>query len=181
MNLLSYKALVKLVKDGCIMNVLPEMINGTSIDVTLGRNILIEKSEFGGTTIDISKREPLQTIPYTMTDDHGYILEPGEFILAETQQYFNLPLYISAEYKLKSSMGRAALEHLNAGWCDPGWNGSVHTLELKNMSRYHNIRIKPGMPIGQMIFIKHEPVPVANSYSIRGRYNNDTTVKGMKP
>lgn len=93
---------------------------------------------------------------------------------------FNLPNHISAEYKLKSSLARSGIDHANAGWADAGWNGSVLTLEFKNVTRYHTIRLHAGDRIGQMVFFRHVEVPEWASYSKRGRYNGDTTVKGVK-
>ena len=110
----------------------------------------------------------------------GFSLEPGEFILASSIEVFNLPPDISAQYRLKSSMARIGLEHLNAGHCDAGWNGSVLTLELKNVTRYHAIHLQAGDPIGQMVFWRHEPVPADKSYAARGRYNGDGSVSGIK-
>ena len=104
-------------------------------------------------------------------------LEPNQFILAQTVEMFNLPLDISAEYKLKSSMARIGLEHLNAGWADAGWHGSVLTLELKNISQCQRIRIRPGDAIGQIVFFRHKPVPYEKSYAARGRYNKDMTFR----
>ena len=116
-----------------------------------------------------------QAIPY-----HGVTLFPGQFMLAQSIEVFNLPNNVSAEYKLKSSMARVGLEHLTAGWADAGWSNSVLTLELKNMTQHHPIRIRPGDTIGQMTFFEHEEVPQDRSYSTRGRYNGDISVSGAK-
>ena len=70
---------------------------------------------------------------------------------------------------------------MNAGWCDPGWNGSALTMELKNMLRFHSIRLREHDSIGQMVFFRVSPVPEQNSYAAVGRYNNDTSVTGVKP
>jgi deoxycytidine triphosphate deaminase len=105
---------------------------------------------------------------------------PGAFILAHSREVFNLPSDISAEYKLKSSMARIGLNHLNAGWCDSFWSGSVLTLELHNTTQNHAIQLRMGDPIGQMVFFRHAPVPEESSYKVRGRYNNDKTVSGIK-
>jgi dCTP deaminase len=110
----------------------------------------------------------------------GIIMQSNDFILAQSIEVFNLPEDISAQYRLKSSMARIGLEHLNAGHCDAGWNGSVLTLELKNVTRYHAIHLKAGDPIGQMVFWRHEPVPADKSYAARGRYNGDMTVAGVR-
>jgi len=181
MTLLSYFELLDLVDSNVIGSVDYEAINATSIDIHLGKKILWEDAGCPRCQpiIDYSRREPVTYNEHIM-DDEGWVLEPGDFILAQSVQVFNLPDNISAEYKLKSSMARIGLEHMNAGWCDAGWNGSVLTLELKNMTQFHNIRIRPGDPIGQMIFFRHHEVPANASYASRGRYNGDTEVKGIK-
>lgn len=178
MTLLSYNELVGLVDDNVIGPVKYESINATSIDIHLGDKILWEDDEVNR-IIDYRRREPVTYNEYLMDAD-GWVLEPGDFILAQSLEVFNLPNNISAEYKLKSSMARIGLEHMNAGWCDAGWNGSVLTLELKNMTQYHSIRIRPGDAIGQMIFFRHDAVPQDASYATRGRYNGDSEVKGIK-
>ena len=77
-------------------------------------------------------------------------------------------------------MARIGLDHLNAGWCDAGWHGSVLTLEFKNCSRNHEIILQVGDLIGQVIFFSHEEVPEGKDYSARGNYNGDKTVTGAK-
>lgn len=175
--LLSHEELRRIVEQEIITPVDVKDINAASIDIHLGDTILWEDKQAG--TVDFRKREPVAFNEYVM-DENGYLLEPGDFILAQSREVFNLPNWLSAEYKLKSSMARIGLEHMNAGWCDAGWNGSVLTLELKNMCQHHSIRIRPGDAIGQMIFFRHEPVAQEASYASRGRYNGDKTVKGIK-
>lgn len=183
MSLMSYRGLMHLVMDGVVRGADPEQVNASSIDIRLGQAIMVERSSdaYGDEPylVDVSERQGLIMDKFYMGSE-GYTLEPGEFILAQSLETFHLPSTISAEYKLKSSMARAGLEHLNAGWCDSGWAGSVLTLELKNMTRSHALRIKPGMLIGQMVFFAHEIVPHDRSYATRGRYNNDTEVTGVK-
>lgn len=186
MSLLSHTQLRALVEQKVICNVRPEQINASSIDITLGRYVLLESSwdvKMGHHPRYVSLRErtPLHTIKHDFLEDGPLMLLPGMFVLAQSIQVFNLPNHISAEYKLKSSMARVGLEHLNAGWCDAGWNGSVLTLELKNMTRWHTIGLNYGDAIGQMVFFTHEPVAPENSYATRGRYNGDAEVRGIKP
>lgn len=188
MSVLNHPELAQLVQRKVITNVEPSQINAASIDVTLGHHLLIEELQ-GDTQIDLHKsylvdlraRTPIHTRSYTMPSDDGYLLRPGEFILAHTRELFFLPNNICCEYKLKSSMARVGLEHLTAGWCDPGWHGSALTLELKNMTRNHVIRIRPGDRIGQVVFFATRPVPADKTYAAKGRYNNDRTVMGVKP
>ena len=175
--LLSYNRLVKLVEDEVITPVEHDQINSASIDVTLDKTILLEGDSF--VPVDLAKKKNIDVIRYEMPKD-GYVLAPGAFILASTIEVFNLPNNISSEYKLKSSMARNGLEHLNAGWADAGWNGSKLTLELKNMTKSHYLQIKQGMRIGQMVFFEHEPVPEDRSYAARGQYNGQEEVTASK-
>ena len=179
--LLSHNRLVQLAMAGVINGVKDEHINSASIDITLGKNILIERRPLDGEAkISLKNRDPLFMGPHNLEQDGPYALHPGQFILAQSDQIFNLPPNISCEYKLKSSMARIGLEHLNAGWCDAGWHGSVLTLELKNMTSFHWIELEAGVGIGQMVFYEHEEVPADRSYAVRGRYNKDQTVHGIK-
>lgn len=183
MSLLSYNRLCELVSTKVITNVEKEQINSTSIDITLGNKILREEALIGSAAtrqiVSLKDRDPLQ-MAEIYCDDAPFFLYPGDFILAQSEQMFNLPNTISAEYKLKSSMARIGLEHMNAGWCDAGWNGSVLTLELKNMTRNHVIVLHAGVGIGQIVFFEHEAVPDDRSYAKRGRYNGDKSVQGIK-
>lgn len=179
MTLLSHPELVELVKQGIITNVKPEQINAASIDLTLGDFVLLEDWPLHP-KLPIRLREREKLSMAKMPTRAGFILDPGDFILTHTQQVFNLPGHISAEYKLKSSMARVGLNHCLAGWADAGWNGSVLTLELMNVTRHHKIEIKEGDAIGQMIFYRHTPVPADRSYAARGSYNNDKTAEGPR-
>lgn len=180
MSLLSYNQLCRLIDTGVIENSCYENVNSASIDIVLGDTIMIEIPK--QKTINMLDKNAGHLETFVMTEK-GYVISPGGFILAHTKEVFNLPNNISAEYKLKSTMARNALNHFTAGWCDAGWNGSVLTLEFKNDSQYHSIFIKPGMKCGQMVFFGHEAVPDERSYATRGSYNNDKSVsagKGLK-
>ena len=175
--LLSYNELCELIDQRVLENSSYDNVNSASIDLTLGNHF---KVEIPGKSISFALREPMDMVDHYIADGGVFALEPGEFCLAHTKEIFNLPDWLSGEYKLKSSMARIGLEHLNAGWCDAGWNGSVLTLEFKNMSNYHTILLSPGDKIGQIVFFKHEPVPKDRSYAARGRYNQDKKVSGIK-
>jgi len=180
MSLLSYNELCGLVQRGVITNVAPEQINAASIDITLGEKILFERAHNRPLAVSLKNRDALLFDEFAMQTSRGIGLTPGQFVLAHSQQVFNLPEDISCEYKLKSSMARMGLEHLNAGWCDAGWNGSVLTLELKNITQYHTILLEKGDRIGQMVFFRHARVPSDRSYAARGSYNGDKTATPTK-
>ena len=178
--LLSYNRLVKLVEDG-VINADPENINGASIDITLGGVFKFEDAYIGNSKTDITLESVnMSTIDKRLLDSPGVILPPYEYCLAETREVFNLPNNIAAEYKLKSSMARNGLNHLLAGWCDPGFHNSTLTLELHNVNKHHAIMLKPGMKIGQMIFYEVDPVPEEASYKKKGQYNNQKGAQESK-
>lgn len=179
MSLLSYNELCLLVEQNVITDVQPDQINGTSIDVRLGNEILIERSGDTLSVVDPFRRTNFAHNKLNIQDYH-YDLAPGEFVLAHTIEKFNLPSNISAEFRLKSSGARSGLNNLFACHCDPGWHGSSLTLELKNELRYHPIRLTHGMFIGQMLFHRVEPVPAEKDYAARGRYINDAGVSNVK-
>ena len=184
--LLSYSQLLDLVDAGVITNIDKALINSASIDIRLGPKVLIEhchvndKGQRELHRVSLRDKEQLQMREYDLSKDGPLVLFPGEFILAHSVEVFNLPNTISCEYMEKSSMARIALNHLKAGWCDAGWNGSVLTLELQNVSRGHEIVLHYMDKIGQMIFFQHEEVPSDKSYAIRGRYNNNKSVSGVR-
>lgn len=180
--LLSYDELLKDVLATGVLTPVPlENVNQTSIDVTLGRVLQSEDTPLSRFGVDLGKREALAMIEHFMDGPQGWLLEPGQFILAHTAEMFDMPLDLSAEFRLKSSAARMGLSHALAVWIDPGFHGSTLTLELHNISRYHTIRLRAGDKIGQIIFHRHAPVPAKESYGVRGAYNNDKSASPTKP
>jgi dCTP deaminase len=177
--LLSHHHLHHLVADGILENALVENINPASIDVRLGRTILREGTANDG-PVDLAKKQSVNWEEITLEDNDYYLLLPGEFILAQTIEVFNLPDYIAGEFRLKSTAARNGLDQALAVWLDPGWSGSVLTIELRNNLREHALILRPGQKIGQCIFYLCYPVPSAASYSVRGQYNNDLKAQGGK-
>ena len=179
--LISYNELCEFAERGVIAPVDPKDINGTSIDVHLGPKILAEcrYPELSYPTVSLRDKENVTWYEVDITNDF-YNLYPGEFILAHTVEVFDLPADISAEFKLNSSGARIGLDNALATWADPRWHGSTLTLELRNNTRNHIIRLHHGCRIGQMIFHRSEPVPEEKSYAVRGRYNKDVSAQPVK-
>lgn len=189
MSLLSHDEIEDLVDLEIVEYSDKALINSASLDIRIGMEILIERplpiyqaddSKCGLRRVSLKNRDPLNMITWNLKTQGPFVLYPGEFILAHSHEVFNLPNHISAQYTLKSSMARIGLEHLNAGWCYAGWNGSSLTLELKNITRYHEIVIEYLDKIGQLIFFRHKAVKDEHSYANKGRYNGDRGVSGAK-
>ena len=177
--LLSHHLLHHIVADGILEGADPANINPASIDVRLGNAILYEGRE-PLPPVDLAKKEAVCWKELTLADDDFYVLHPGEFILAQTMETFNLPDHIAGEFRLKSTGARNGLDQALAVWLDPGWHGSVLTIELRNNLRNQSLILQPGMKIGQVIFYLCYPVPPSASYSVAGQYNNDMKVQGGK-
>lgn len=158
----------ELCRAGMVVPYNPAMLNPASLDVTLGDALLIE-----------SAQSPAM-VPYPLrdhTEEHPYWAQPGQFVLGCTAEMFFLPNTVEAEFVLKSTRGRQGYQHMLSGYCDPGWNESVLTVELHNSRQLHPIPLWPGMRIGQMKFSRLA-VPPRHSYAVTGRYNGHRTVMG---
>ncbi len=101
--------------DGMVPNYDEALINPASLDLRLGDTIMIESAE------NLNMR-PLSIAG--RTSDNPYELKPGQFILAQTIEVFNMPENIAGLFFLKSSRAREGYENLHAGYADPGWHGS---------------------------------------------------------
>lgn len=185
MSLLSYLELRQEVQNMVMAPVPDSHVNASSIDVTLGPTVLKEVPhpdvpEDEVWVLELRERSPMTLVERAITDE-PLILLPGEFVLAHTAEVFHMPLHLSAEFRLKSSVARMGLSHALAVWCDPGWNNAVLTLELHNISQFHGIALRAGDKIGQMVFHRHATVPKAASYAARGSYNSDRSASASKP
>ena len=168
--------------DGQVVPINEALINASSIDITLGENIFVEAydNNVDQQIIDLSEGKFMDMDKISIKNS-PYLLEPGDFILAESEQYFNLPNSIAGLYVLKSTLARNGLNHLNAGWCDPGFHDSKLTLELQNVTKYHTWRLRCGMKIGQIFFLKGKLVPQDKSYAKKGQYNKlDSVAQGKQ-
>ena len=80
--ILSDFQIAQLIADGMVENHLPELVNPASLDLRLGNIIMIESAASRDMIpVDISKS----------TKDQPYELVPGQFILADTMESFNMP------------------------------------------------------------------------------------------
>ena len=166
--ILTGNQLLDLIKRG-VINADPKHVNASSIDVTLSDLVMVEDALTGNSLIDISAGESPSFVPIKM-GEQGMIIQSGQCFLASTNETFNLPDNISAEFITRSTIGRCFLEHMKSGWIDAGFNGQI-TLELVNMLKSHEILITPGLRIGQVIFHKHNTVSREFSYATKGNYN----------
>ena len=145
------------------------LVNPASLDVRLGENVLIEVEDSAVmASVSLSGTGP----------DQPFWLQPHQFVLAETVEFFKVPDCIAGQLALKSSRAREGIEHLMAGYVDPGYEGRL-TLELQNARSLHPVALWHGMRIGQIVWHKMSMLP-AKSYALTGRYCGDTKVQRSK-
>ena len=174
---LNHAEITRLCNSGAVTGWDAECVNAASLDLRLGKTILVETIRpYGAQPLDYRARDKMNTRTVTLDDEEGFVLLPGQFILAHTMETLDMPDNLSALWRAKSSMGRMAFEHLDAGWVDPGFHGSL-TLEFCNASQYHPIRIRPGDRVGQLVFFRGRKVAAEHSYKTKGNYNGASGVR----
>ena len=167
---LNHDEILELCESGYMKDWDKDCINAASLDVRLGSEIL---EEIDGITLNYAQRDKPNM--HSININKGFVMYPGQFILAHTIEKCNLPDDIAALFRIKSSMGRIGLEHMDAGWVDPGFNGSL-TLEFKLMMERHRVVLKTGDRIGQLIFFRGKKVSEDKSYRAVGNYNGSNSV-----
>jgi dCTP deaminase len=98
-------------------------------------------------------------------------IEPGRLFLLDTLEYVIMPQDAAGMLMLKSSIGRQGLEHLHAGWFDPGFHGTA-TLEIVNTAPW-SVRLEKGQRIVQLSLMAMSGRP-DKSYAETGRYNGQS-------
>lgn len=125
-------------------------IQPASVDVTLASRFRTFPNTNRAAILATDPPDDLTELVKVPQGEH-FVLHPGEFVLASTNEVIMLPDNIAARLEGKSSIGRIGLMiHSTAGFIDPGWSGDI-TLELSNVARIP-IMLTPGMKIGQVSF-----------------------------
>jgi dCTP deaminase len=124
------------------------MVQPASVDLRLGNSFRVFHNH-RVTSIDLADPPANLTEQVVVEDDEPFVIHPGEFVLGRTEEWVELADDLVARIEGKSSLGRLGLiVHATAGFCDPGWKGTL-TLELANLTRVP-ILLRPGLPIAQL-------------------------------
>ena len=122
----------------------PYQVQPASIDLRLGRSFLkIDENTLESLTLD-------SELPYVKIEKEEIIIPPHSFLLATTVEFIRIPSNVTAFVEGRSSIGRIGLFIQNAGWVDPGFEGTI-TLELFNANRLP-LRLTSGRRICQIVF-----------------------------
>ena len=133
-----------------IDNYREDAIQPNSLDVHLGNHFAIQLND--GAFEEIVADE--------------FVLQPGDFVLAITKEYFYFRSTLHGVLQGKSSWARVGLYVESAGLFDSGFEG-VAVVELTNQGKAP-LLLKSGQPIAQMIFQKN--LPVFKPYKKKGHY-----------
>ena len=169
--ILSDKTLMKMLDEHTLVvsPIEPEQIQPASIDIRIGNTYsIVEDSASSIINLD-------DEITYKRITTDKYILLPGQFVLATTMEFVELPDNLTAFVEGRSSLGRLGLFIQNAGWVDPGFKGEI-TLELFNANRYA-IELNAGRRVGQLVFAQLDDNAL-NPY--RGKYQGQRGATGSK-
>lgn len=140
-----------------IENYKEKAIQPNSLDVHLGNQFAIQ----------------LNNGLFEEIDCNEFILEPGGFVLATTQEYFYFGPTLHGVLQGKSSWARVGLYVESAGLFDSGFEG-VAVVELTNQGKAP-LQLKSGESIAQMIFQRN--LPVLKSYKHKGHYQGQRNAR----
>ena len=147
----------------------PDQSQPASIDLTLGDHFLkVDENAVDRITLDTELR---------------YIeLRTEEIVIPRTRSCSRLPANgsgcpdnITAFVEGRSSIGRLGLFIQNAGWVDPGFDGTL-TLELFNANRLP-IRLRSGRRICQIVFAQLDR---STERPYRGKYQHQSGAVGSR-
>mgnify|MGYP001035788070 CR=1 FL=1 len=144
-------------------------IQPASIDLRLGEHFLkVDENRVEAISLD-------QSLPYEEIRRSQIVIPPQSFLLAVTRESIRLPDNVTAFVEGRSSIGRMGLFIQNAGWVDPGFEGTI-TLELYNANRLP-IRLDSGRRICQIVFAFMDG-PAQRPYS--GKYQGQRGATGSQ-
>lgn len=160
----------------------PACVNPASIDLKLGNKIWVPGWYWkpGLWRLAYKLNLPEWSKPRIFST---YLLKPGEFVLCSSMEITHIPNDKIAILLSKSSTGRRGIEHLHAGFGDPGFGdnrrgGTDWTWELTNCAPWPNL-LEAGKPLMQLVLARLVGVPL-KLYKDTGRYNEQSGPTGAR-
>ena len=105
-------------------------IGPASIDVRLGGALKVGDEQSWVSLGEDGKPEYHNFEELAFVKGDPVRFERGKFYIAHSVEYVRLPPNVGALLFLRSSAGRRGLDHLHAGYLEPGWHGQI-TFELQ--------------------------------------------------
>ncbi len=142
---------------------------------TLGENLL---RPIGEELIDFKKKILPEYEEIVISEEYGYVLNPGDFILAQTREKLTLPSDLSMIIEGRSELARCGIEVIQTStFIEPNHTNSIITLEIKNNSKSAFV-LYPFMKFAKGIFLKL--TSEANSNGNQGNYITQSKVEPPK-
>lgn len=114
-----------------------------------------------------------------LADDKVILLEPGETILAHTNEFIGGRETVTTMMKARSSLGRNFINVCKcAGWGDVGYVNRW-TMEISNASQHYIIPLVVGRRIAQLVFFETGPI-AGKDYAASGKYQVSSDIKKLK-
>lgn len=162
------EAIVRWASAGGVTPFDPKLVNPASLDLRLGGAIRIAQRSWSLHHPEfVTKKTPPAKIWEDAHQFERFVLMPGQLVLCHSMECTHIPDDACAMLLSKSSTGRMGLEHLHAGWGDPGFEGEW-VFELKNLALWP-IELVAGERYMQLVFMSMTAAP-ARSYNVTGRY-----------
>lgn len=172
-----------------------ENLSTSSYDVTLGNTYFREnKNDIGffnpydQESVKEVWGEPLKAktckelglnLNNVSEDQEIIILNPGETILAHTNEYIGGLDRITTMMKARSSIGRCFIEVCKcAGWGDVGYTNRW-TMEITNNSKHYSIPILVGYRIAQIVFLNTGEI-LSDTYEKTGKYQTSSSLEELQ-
>lgn len=124
-----------------------DQIGPASIDLRLGNTFLVFRPG-RYVELDPKKALPADYMERIVLRDRPFILHPGNFVLASTREYLNVPDSYVVHVEGKSTLARMGILIHTAGFVDPGYEGTL-TLEVSNHADLP-VLLHPGMYVCQI-------------------------------
>lgn len=147
-----------------------DQVNPASYDLRLGKQLRVrpKEGEWSAVPLDIASVSDHPNYLEPMGMHELYVMKPGEFLLASTEETVYLDPTLVGRVEGKSSLARVGLAvHVTGGFIDPGFRGQI-TLEMANLL-HRPLVLRPGMRIAQ-IAISNVFGRVAKPYAKTGHY-----------
>lgn len=132
-----------------------DQIQNSLVYVHLDCILLIERIQTVQSIVNLSSKEYPEFSSLNL-GEFGYALKPNQFVLAVTQQIFNIPKNVFCEFKLDRKLANMGLYSSSATCFDSLCSYVKLSFGLKNQCEYHSLLLKTGMELGQVFFYQHE-------------------------
>ena len=158
----------RLVVDPILGGTISDNSVSASLDVHLGNRFTYPRSRRAAQHDPLSGNPAEDVVGRELFIPMGkeFSINPGQFLLATTLEWFRFPPDLMAYVIGRSVLGRRSLLIVTASAVQPGTCNTI-TLEMSNLGEVA-IKLKPGVAIGQLFF--HEVAHAAEAPNLHSNF-----------